>query len=63
MSDVTIKRIEDFDSPNSGGFCRARATLGVSAFFPAPRRSMSAPANTGSSRASSPASAPASGAR
>jgi uncharacterized cupin superfamily protein len=32
MSDVTVKRIEDFDTPNSGGFCRARASLGVSAF-------------------------------
>ena len=32
MSDVTIKRIEEFDTPNNGGFCRARATLGVSAF-------------------------------
>jgi uncharacterized cupin superfamily protein len=32
MSDVTVKRVEDFDSPNNGGFCRARAGLGVSAF-------------------------------
>ena len=32
MSDVTIKRIDEFDTPNNGGFCRARATLGVSAF-------------------------------
>jgi mannose-6-phosphate isomerase-like protein (cupin superfamily) len=32
MSDLTIKRVEEFDSPNGGGFCRARATLGVSAF-------------------------------
>ena len=32
MSDVTVKRIEDFDSPNGGGFCRARASLGVTAF-------------------------------
>jgi uncharacterized cupin superfamily protein len=32
MSDVTIKRVEDFDSPNGGGFCRARAGLGVTAF-------------------------------
>jgi len=32
MADITIKRIEEFDTPNSGGFCRARATLGVSAF-------------------------------
>ena len=32
MSDVAIKRIEEFDSPNGGGFCRARASLGVTAF-------------------------------
>ena len=32
MSDVTIKRVEDFDTPNGGGFCRARASLGVSSF-------------------------------
>ena len=32
MSDVTVKRVEDFDTPNGGGFCRARAGLGVSAF-------------------------------
>jgi hypothetical protein len=32
MSDVTVKRVEDFDSPNEGGFCRARAGLGVTAF-------------------------------
>jgi uncharacterized cupin superfamily protein len=32
MSDITVKRIDEFDSPNGGGFCRARATLGVSAF-------------------------------
>jgi uncharacterized cupin superfamily protein len=32
MSDVTVKRIEEFDSPNGGGFCRARAALGVTAF-------------------------------
>jgi hypothetical protein len=32
MPDVTIKRIDEFDTPNGGGFCRARATLGVSAF-------------------------------
>jgi mannose-6-phosphate isomerase-like protein (cupin superfamily) len=32
MADVTIKRVEEFDSPNGGGFCRARASLGVSAF-------------------------------
>ena len=25
MSDVTIKRVEEFDTPNGGGFCRARA--------------------------------------
>ncbi len=32
MSDVTIKSVEEFDTPNSGGFCRARASLGVSSF-------------------------------
>jgi len=32
MPDVTIKRIDEFDTHNGGGFCRARATLGVSAF-------------------------------
>jgi uncharacterized cupin superfamily protein len=32
MSDVTIKRVDEFDSPNGGGFCRARASLGVTAF-------------------------------
>ncbi len=32
MPDITVKRIEEFDTPNGGGFCRARATLGVSAF-------------------------------
>ena len=32
MSDITVKRIEEFDSPNGGGFCRARASLGVTAF-------------------------------
>jgi mannose-6-phosphate isomerase-like protein (cupin superfamily) len=32
MSDVAVKRIEEFDSPNGGGFCRARAGLGVTAF-------------------------------
>jgi uncharacterized cupin superfamily protein len=32
MPDITVKTIEEFDSPNGGGFCRARATLGVSAF-------------------------------
>lgn len=32
MADVTSKRIEEFDSPNRGGLCRARAGLGVTAF-------------------------------
>jgi uncharacterized cupin superfamily protein len=32
MSDVSIKRVQDFDSPNGGGFCRARASLGVTSF-------------------------------
>jgi mannose-6-phosphate isomerase-like protein (cupin superfamily) len=32
MSDVAVKRVEDFDSPNGGGFCRARASLGVTSF-------------------------------
>ncbi len=32
MSDVSVKRVEEFDSPNGGGFCRARASLGVSSF-------------------------------
>jgi uncharacterized cupin superfamily protein len=32
MSDVTVKRIEEFDTTNNGGFCRARASLGVTAF-------------------------------
>jgi uncharacterized cupin superfamily protein len=32
MSDVTVKRVGDFDTPNAGGFCRARAGLGVTAF-------------------------------
>jgi uncharacterized cupin superfamily protein len=32
MSDVAIKRVEEFDSPNGGGFCRARASLGVTSF-------------------------------
>ena len=32
MADVTIKSVEEFDTPNGGGFCRARASLGVSAF-------------------------------
>jgi len=32
MSDVTVMRIDEFDTPNGGGFCRARASLGVSAF-------------------------------
>ena len=32
MSDVSVKRVEEFDTPNGGGFCRARAGLGVTAF-------------------------------
>ena len=32
MPDITVKSVEQFDSPNGGGFCRARAGLGVSAF-------------------------------
>ncbi len=32
MSDITVKRVEEFDTPNGGGFCRARAGLGVTAF-------------------------------
>jgi uncharacterized cupin superfamily protein len=32
MSDVVVKRVEEFDSPNGGGFCRARAGLGVTSF-------------------------------
>ena len=32
MADVVVKRVEEFDSPNGGGFCRARASLGVTAF-------------------------------
>jgi uncharacterized cupin superfamily protein len=32
MSDITVMRIDEFDTPNGGGFCRARASLGVSAF-------------------------------
>jgi uncharacterized cupin superfamily protein len=32
MSDVVVKRVEEFDSPNGGGFCRARASLGVTSF-------------------------------
>ena len=32
MTDITVKRIEEFESPNGGGFCKARAGLGVSAF-------------------------------
>jgi len=32
MSDLSIKRVEEFDSPNGGGFCRARASLGVTSF-------------------------------
>jgi hypothetical protein len=32
MADITVKRIEDSDSPNGGGFCRAQAALGVTSF-------------------------------
>jgi uncharacterized cupin superfamily protein len=32
MPDVSVKRVEEFDSPNGGGFCRARASLGVTSF-------------------------------
>ena len=32
MPDIVVKRVEEFDSPNGGGFCRARASLGVTAF-------------------------------
>ncbi len=32
MPDVMVKRVEEFDSPNGGGFCRARASLGVTSF-------------------------------
>jgi hypothetical protein len=32
MSDITVMSVDQFDSPNGGGFCRARAGLGVSAF-------------------------------
>jgi uncharacterized cupin superfamily protein len=32
MTDITVKRVEEFDSPNGGGFCRARAALGLQAF-------------------------------
>ena len=32
MADVTVKSVEEFDTPNGGGFCRARASLGVSSF-------------------------------
>ena len=32
MSDVSVMRVEEFDSPNGGGFCRARASLGVTSF-------------------------------
>jgi mannose-6-phosphate isomerase-like protein (cupin superfamily) len=32
MPDVVVKRVEEFDSPNGGGFCRARASLGVTSF-------------------------------
>ncbi len=32
MPDVSVKRVEEFDSSNGGGFCRARASLGVTSF-------------------------------
>jgi uncharacterized cupin superfamily protein len=32
MPDISIKRVEEFDTPNGGGFCRVRAGLGVTAF-------------------------------
>ena len=32
MSDVTVQRIEEFDTPDGGGFCKARASLGVTSF-------------------------------
>jgi uncharacterized cupin superfamily protein len=32
MSVISVKRVEEFDSPNGGGFCRARASLGVTSF-------------------------------
>ncbi len=32
MSEVTVQRIEEFDTPDGGGFCKARASLGVTAF-------------------------------
>jgi quercetin dioxygenase-like cupin family protein len=32
MADITVRRVEEFDSPNGGGFLRARAGLGVSSF-------------------------------
>src|ERR1044071_2382593 len=32
MSDITVMWADEFDTPNGGGFCRARASLGVSAF-------------------------------
>lgn len=32
MADVTVKSVDEFDTPNGGGFCRARASLGVSSF-------------------------------
>ncbi len=32
MLDVSVKRVDDFDSPNGGGFCRVRAGLGVTSF-------------------------------
>jgi hypothetical protein len=46
---VAVKRIEELDSPNGGGFCRARASLVVRAFGiqvmnPAPRFEESGPA-------------------
>jgi uncharacterized cupin superfamily protein len=32
MPGVSVKRVAEFDSPNDGGFCRARASLGVTSF-------------------------------
>jgi uncharacterized cupin superfamily protein len=32
MPDITVMSVDQFDSPNGGGFCRARAGLGVHAF-------------------------------
>jgi hypothetical protein len=32
MPDITVMSVDQFDSPNGGGFCRGRAGLGVSAF-------------------------------